>query len=218
MTALRTALQIGVNFTGLDGIADTRDIVYDVTHFEKTSEHVIQTIADGIAFLPVIGAGKYADEAVGVVKKTGKAADTAGDTVKNAAKYGDEVADAAKAAAKKAKKNKGPKTYQTYTKKHKITGKIYSGRTSGTDTPTNNVFNRDRNHHMNAKGYGPAQLDKSSSSYAAIRGREQMLIDKNGRAQSMGGTSGNVINGIGKNNVKREDYINAAKEEFGEIE
>lgn len=65
-------MQIGASFTGLDGIADTRDIVYDVTHFEKTLEHVIQTIADGIAFLPVIGAGKYADETVGVVKKPEK--------------------------------------------------------------------------------------------------------------------------------------------------
>lgn len=29
---------------------------------------------------------------------------------------------------------------------------------------------------MNSRGYGPAVLDKSSTNYNAIRGREQMLI------------------------------------------
>ena len=67
---------------------------------------------------------------------------------------------------------------------------------------------------MNEKGYLPAQLDQTSTNYNAIRGREQMLIDANGHAQSVGGTSGNAINGIGP---KKEIYINAAKELFGEI-
>lgn len=70
---------------------------------------------------------------------------------------------------------------------------------------------------MNEKGYLPAQLDQTSTNYNAIRGREQMLIDANGHAQSVGGTSGNAINGIGPNNKKKEIYINAAKELFGEI-
>lgn len=55
---------------------------------------------------------------------------------------------------------------------------------------------------MNEKGFGPAQLDKSSTDYNAIRGREQMLIEANGGAKSVGGTSGNAINGIGPNNKK----------------
>lgn len=71
---------------------------------------------------------------------------------------------------------------------------------------------------MNNKGFGPAVLDKTSDNYEAIRGREQMLIDYHGGAQSMGGTSGNAINGIGPNNQKKDIYINAAKGEFGDIE
>ena len=109
------------------------------------------------------------------------------------------------------------KTYQTYTKKNPVTGEVYSGRTSGYGTPAENVRRRDANHHMNEKGYLPAQLDQTSTNYNAIRGREQMLIDANGHAQSVGGTSGNAINGIGPNNKKKEIYINAAKELFGEI-
>ncbi|RDY26577.1 RHS repeat-associated core domain-containing protein [Lachnotalea glycerini] len=114
--------------------------------------------------------------------------------------------------------NKKSKTYQTYTKTNPETGEIYSGRTSGTGSPAENVRRRDANHHMNDKGFGPAQLDKTSKNYKAIRGREQLLIDKHGGAQSTGGKSGNSINGIGKNNKKKTIYLNAAKGEFGEIE
>ena len=41
----------------------------------------------------------------------------------------------------------GLRTYQTYTKTNPKTGKVYSGRTSGTGTPAENV-RRDANHHM----------------------------------------------------------------------
>ena len=71
---------------------------------------------------------------------------------------------------------------------------------------------------MIAQGYEPAVLDKSSSSYEAIRGREQMLIDYYGGAQSIGGSSGNAINGIGANNTKGSIYMNTAIGEFGIIE
>ena len=46
-----------------------------------------------------------------------------------------------------------------------------------TDTPRKNVEKRDKKHHMNEKGFGPAILDKSSTNKDAIRGREQQLID-----------------------------------------
>ena len=92
------------------------------------------------------------------------------------------------------------------------------GRTSGTKSPRKNVEARDRNHHMNKYGYGPAQLDKSSKNYDAIRGREQLQIEKYGGAQSTGGTSGNNrINGISPKNKNREKYINAAKKEFKDL-
>ena len=108
----------------------------------------------------------------------------------------------------------GGKTFQTYTKINSKTGQIYSGRTSGKGTPEQNIARRDVNHHMNKDGYGPAILDKSSSSSAAIRGREQQLIDAHGGAQSTGGMSGNKINGISNTNNKRESYIDAANKEF----
>ena len=110
------------------------------------------------------------------------------------------------------------KTYQTYIKTNPTTGEVYSGRTSGTGTPAENVRQRDSHHHMNDKGFGPAVLDKSSTNYDAIRGREQMLIDFYGGAKSTGGNSGNAINGIGNKNRKKDTYLNVAEGEFGKIE
>jgi hypothetical protein len=110
--------------------------------------------------------------------------------------------------------NCGRKTYQTYTKPNPDTGEVYSGRTSGTGSPRENVARRDAGHHMNEKGFGPAELDETSPNPLAIRGREQQLIERNGGAQSMGGTSGNAINGISPKNPRREQYLQAADEEF----
>ena len=109
------------------------------------------------------------------------------------------------------KANADDVTHQTYTKENKKTGEVYSGRTSGKGTPAENVADRDKGHHMNEKGFGPAKLDKSSPNKSAIRGREQQLIDKNGGAKSQGGTSGNAINGIGDKNPKKGHYMGEAK-------
>jgi RHS repeat-associated protein len=110
----------------------------------------------------------------------------------------------------------GEKTYQTYIKKAKdpSTHGDYSGRTSGTGTPEQNIAKRDANHHMNDT-HGPAMLDKSSNNPDAIRGREDQNIQSNGGAQSHKGTSGNRIEGISPNNNKKQQYINAANKEFG---
>lgn len=107
------------------------------------------------------------------------------------------------------------KTHQTYTKTNPKTGEVYSGRTSGTGTPEENVAARDAGHHMNEQGYGPAEVDKSSTNANSIRGREQQLIDQNGGAQSQGGTSGNAINGVSDTNPKADVYKGAAEKEFG---
>ena len=133
--------------------------------------------------------------------------------VKNA--VGDSVAD--NKSVKDAIKDNASKekTYQTYTKTNPTTGEVYSGRTSGYGSPLENVKNRDKNHHMNEKGFGPAVLESSSSSYEAIRGREQDLIDYYGGAKSTGGTSGNAINGIGANNPNKDMYISSSRNEFG---
>jgi RHS repeat-associated protein len=109
------------------------------------------------------------------------------------------------------------KTYQTYTKANPATGHVYTGRTSGCKSPTKNIAERDSSHHMNALGYDSAVLDQSSDKAAAIRGREQMLIDAYGGAQSMGGSSGNAINGISPRNPKLKRYMEAAKSEFGSL-
>ena len=70
---------------------------------------------------------------------------------------------------------------------------------------------------MNEKGFGPAVLDESSTNSAAIRGREQQLIDKHGGAKRDGGTSGNDIRGISKRNKKGDYYFEEARKAFGDI-
>lgn len=95
-----------------------------------------------------------------------------------------------------------------------MTGEVYIGRTSGIRTPKENIRIRDKNHHMNNKGYDEAQLDKSSLNPDAIRGREQYLIDINGGAKSQGGTSGNRINGISRKNPNYSRYMNEMEQEF----
>lgn len=104
------------------------------------------------------------------------------------------------------------KTYQTYFKEPLDPKKDgpYSGRTSGTGTPEQNIAKRDKNHHKN-ETHGPAKLDKSSSDPDAIRGREQINIINSGGAKSEGGSSGNAINSIGKHNKKFEEYMEAGK-------
>jgi RHS repeat-associated protein len=109
----------------------------------------------------------------------------------------------------------GSTTYQTYTKTNLDTGIVYSGRTSGTGTPLENVAARDVGHHMNEQGFGPAVLDRSSPNYYAIRGREQDLIWQNGGAKSEGGTSGNLYNGVSPDDPNLQEYLKASEEEFG---
>lgn len=92
------------------------------------------------------------------------------------------------------------KTFQTYAKRNPKTGKVYIDRTSGTRSPQENIARRDSSHQKNREGYGPAQLDKSSTNSDAIRGREQRTIEKHGGARSQGGTSGNPINSISPRN------------------
>jgi hypothetical protein len=113
------------------------------------------------------------------------------------------------------KSESSAKTYETYTKSDPVTGKVYTGRTSGTRGPLKNIQSRDYDHHMNEQGYGPARLDKSSSNPFAIRGREQQLVDKNGGSTSTGGISGNRINSVSPMNPNGGTYERSAIDEFG---
>lgn len=107
------------------------------------------------------------------------------------------------------------KTYQVYIKVNLATGEVYTGRTSGTGEPEDNVARRDASHHMNAKGFGPAQLMYSSSNPDAIRGQEQIMIENYGGARRSGGASGNEINGVSARNSRIEEYREAARVGFG---
>jgi RHS repeat-associated protein len=105
------------------------------------------------------------------------------------------------------------KTYQTYTKTNPETGEVYSGKTSGTGTPQENVTKRDRSHHRTKDGFGPAKLDKSSKSADAISGREQLLHEHYKKK----GKSGNQRNPVGRNNPNYKKYVKKALELFGVI-
>ncbi|MFG2044866.1 polymorphic toxin-type HINT domain-containing protein [Dactylosporangium sp. NPDC048998] len=117
--------------------------------------------------------------------------------------------------------------YVTYTKTNPTTGEVYTGRSYGTGTPEQIVAARDAGHHMTAKGFGPAVLDRyrvatkahdlrhSDPAYQAIRGREQQMIDFHGGAKSDGGTSGNAIRGAAADNPLLGTYLRAATRAFG---
>lgn len=102
VTFLGTLAEIAAGLVNLDLPMDIRDLVYDVTHWENTPKHAVQTLLDIVALLPVIGSTKYGDEVGALIKSVFKHGDKAADLAKSAIKHGDEAADAAKAAAKHA--------------------------------------------------------------------------------------------------------------------
>jgi hypothetical protein len=90
---------------------------------------------------------------------------------------------------------------------------VYSGRTSGpaSESAEEILRTRESQHKQDPrkKGYGAAEIDQEAvggknrldPARMAIRGREQQLIDKNGRSRSEpGGRSGNEIRGVSKRN------------------
>lgn len=114
------------------------------------------------------------------------------------------------------------KLFLTYIKKHNEKDEVYSGMASGewdgsSESIGKVLEKRDSHHHKNEDNFGPAILDEFSEDKDAIRGREQMLIEHYGGAQSQGGTSGNKINGISPKNTKKNSYISAAIKLFGTI-
>jgi RHS repeat-associated protein len=106
----------------------------------------------------------------------------------------------------------------TYTRTDPATGQVYSGRTSGIGDPQSIVNARAAGHPSRLGGFGPAVVDQwayGAQGYLAIRGREQQLIDTHGGARSDGGTSANLIRGVGKRNPAAKIYDNAANALFG---
>ena len=142
-------------------------------------------------------------------------AETSTDHIINQSTGLEPAQDLAKSFEETSAKNEPQTSYQIY-EKIGPNGEIYTGRTKGTGTPEENVARRDSGHHMNAKGFGPAQLRYNSLKGNAIRGQEQVNINANGGAISQGGTSGNAINGISARNPNAGAYLEAARQEFGE--
>lgn len=107
------------------------------------------------------------------------------------------------------------KLYVTYSLKNED-GQVYFGRTSGYGDPDSIVQARYKYHHMRLLGYGSPTPDRAAygdDGYAAIRGREQLLIESRGGVGSPG--VGNVINGISIANPRRSYYISTAVEYWG---
>ena len=194
---------------------DIGNLIYDVGaavdshirgYHDKATEHWIDAGVDLAATLiPFVPAGG---------SKLARMADDVVDATYDASKTADNVTAASNAINKVADATTGQKQFITYTKKNPITGEIYSGRTSGYGDPNKILRNRDLNHHKNKEGFNPAIIDKISNNPDAIRGREQFLIEIHGGAKSQGGTSGNAINGINKNNPKRHHYEEERRKEF----
>ena len=103
-------------------------------------------------------------------------------------------------------------TYQTYTRTDPSTGQVYVGRTSGPNDPLTNLTNR-YSGSDSLSGFGPAQLDQSSTSYSAIRGREQDLINAYGGVGSP--NLANKINGISPLNPLGPYYLYRPQQQFG---
>jgi hypothetical protein len=102
------------------------------------------------------------------------------------------------------------KTYATYVKPKGELPWLYSGRASGVGTPEKIVARRSAAGYP-SREFGDAVLDRSSKSYAAIRGREQDLVNYTRYC----GNSANKINPISPFNPFALYYMMRAAEEFG---
>ena len=108
--------------------------------------------------------------------------------------------------------------FVTYYKYNIENNKYYFGRTGGqvdstdADSALRLVEKRDKYHHRNEDGFDKAKIDIFSTEKDAIRGREQMQIDKHKENDS----SGNIYNGISPRNPKKNKYMAAALRVFGD--
>ncbi|MBU0577368.1 hypothetical protein KKF04_01380 [Patescibacteria group bacterium] len=68
ITILGTGTQVGAGLLGVDLPMDIRDLAYDLTHWEWSWQHAIDTLTDGIGLIPIIGIAKNADEVAALIK------------------------------------------------------------------------------------------------------------------------------------------------------
>ncbi len=106
----------------------------------------------------------------------------------------------------------------TYVKENNKTGEVYIGRASGlvneVNTDAANLVRkkRDSSHQKNKEGFSESVIENFTTNSDAIRGREDLLI----REAKKHGISGNKYNGISNRNKKRQQYLNAAIDLFGD--
>ena len=96
VTVWGTGMQLCLGLTGADIVMDIRDIVYDFHKWEWSFEHVGQTGFDVLSVVPLIGALKYGDEVVDLVKGVDKTSDV----VKNVDRTTDVIKGTSKAIEK----------------------------------------------------------------------------------------------------------------------
>lgn len=115
--------------------------------------------------------------------------------------------------------------YVTYARFNSVTDQVYAGRTRGYIRLSNLAADLTRivNQRaagqplLNQEGFNKPIVDGYTTSYSAIRGREQQLIDYYGGARSVGGSARNMINGVSDSNFFRPIYMGASNAEFGPL-
>ena len=114
--------------------------------------------------------------------------------------------------------NRKYRTFATYTLTNPATGQVYVGRCSGFGDIENIVIRRMRSHKYYKRGFTIIQIDKAmqgKEARAAIRGREQQLIDFYG---GIGNPQvANIIRAVAKLNWRGKIYHNASNTFFGEL-
>jgi hypothetical protein len=110
-------------------------------------------------------------------------------------------------------------SYIVYIKRHP-SGMIYVGRSEGKGTPEQVLKARDSGHHMNQKGYCPAEIHsrltnaKPNSLYhSALRGREQQVLDFFGGVEN----TGNSRRAVWINNPAGFTYWSLSNTFFGTL-
>lgn len=105
ITVTGTTGQIIVGFSGIDFVADIRDVTYDIDHWEWSWSHAGQTGLDMIGILPIVGSLKYSDEMATLKKisqlEAADALEDSVDSINSALKAGkkyDEITDIEKLA------------------------------------------------------------------------------------------------------------------------
>lgn len=160
VTLFGTVLQVLAGLAGVDLPLDIRDLFYDVTNFELNKQHIVQTILDTVALLPLVGGIKYVDEA--------------GDILKPAAKHSDEVAQVVKNTKKVDKISNIADNLKNISKKYKLTESGYFGKPGRGRTFTRNISSK--NPETTAKDFYET-ISQGGIEYSHAKGKYAKMAD-----------------------------------------